>query len=52
MAVGTWANEDEVADSWSPSHVVEPRRRSDRDRWQAAVARSRQWIPELSALDF
>ena len=35
-----------------PSHVVEPRARPDRERWRAAVERSRAWLPDLSALDF
>ena len=53
MAVGTWKDEDEVADSWTPARVVEPSgRRVDRDRWRAAVERARAWVPELSALDF
>jgi glycerol kinase len=52
MAVGLWADEDEIAASWSPKAVVEPARKVDRDRWRAAVDRSRQTVPELSALDF
>jgi hypothetical protein len=41
-----------VAGIWSPRAVVDPRRRLDRDRWRAAVERSRAWVPELSSLDF
>ena len=52
MAVGVWADEDEVAESWKPRAVVEPRRRVDRDRWRSAVERARGTVPELSALDF
>ena len=52
MAVGMWADEDDVAAAWSPARVVEPAGRVDRDRWRAAVDRARTWIPELSALDF
>jgi glycerol kinase len=52
MAVGTWADESDVAAAWSPARVVEPSRRVDRDRWRSAVERARAWIPELSALDF
>jgi glycerol kinase len=52
MAVGVWKDEDEVADQWRPRAVVEPKRRTDRDRWRAAVDRAKQSVPELSALDF
>lgn len=52
MAVGTWADEDEIAEAWQPRVVVEPRRRLDRDRWRQAVERARGTVPELSALDF
>jgi glycerol kinase len=52
MAVGVWAGEDEVAGTWSPRSRVEPRDETDRDRWREACSRARQWIPELSALDF
>lgn len=52
LAVGTWASLAEVASLWSPARVVEPVGAPDRERWRAAVERSRQWVPELSALDF
>jgi glycerol kinase len=52
MAVGIWADEDEVAATWSPRSTVEPARTTDRRRWQEACERARGWIPELSALDF
>jgi glycerol kinase len=52
MAVGDWADEDEIADLWSPKAVVEPTAPLDRDRWRAAVERARGWIPELSTLEF
>jgi glycerol kinase len=52
MAVGTWAGEDEVAETWSPRMTVEPGARTDRDRWRDACDRARGWIPELSALEF
>ncbi|HET7718739.1 MAG TPA: FGGY family carbohydrate kinase [Acidimicrobiales bacterium] len=52
MAVGIWADEDEVAATWSPRSTVEPAGTTDRRRWQDACARARGWIPELSALDF
>ena len=52
MAVGVWKDEDEVAESWRPRAVVEPKRRVDRERWRAAVERAKQTVPELSGLDF
>ena len=52
MAVGLWADEDEVADAWRASRVVEPRRRPDRERWRQAVARAAGAVPELSAVRF
>ena len=52
MAVGVWSDEQEIADSWRPRAVVEPRRKTDRDRWREAVSRARNTVPELSSLDF
>ncbi|PLS76783.1 MAG: glycerol kinase [Actinobacteria bacterium] len=52
MALGIWADEDDIAEAWAPRQVVEPRRRLDRDRWRQAVERARGTVPELSALDF
>ena len=52
MAVGLWADEDEVAAAWAPRRVVEPRRKPDRDRWRDAVARATGTVPALSALEF
>jgi glycerol kinase len=57
MAVGMWADEDEVAEAWSPRRVVEPAigdedRLHRRTRWLDARSRSEATIPELSALDF
>jgi len=52
MAVGIWADEDEVAATWSPRATVEPVGRTDRARWREACDRARGWVPELSALDF
>lgn len=52
LAVGTWRDFDDVAAAYQPSRVVEPGRSTDRERWREAVARSRAWIPDLSALDF
>ena len=57
MELGTWRDEKDVAASWRPKHVVEPRlgdnpRSAVRDRWLAARDRARQTIPELSAVQF
>ncbi|MBA3267187.1 MAG: glycerol kinase [Acidimicrobiia bacterium] len=54
LAVGMWADEEELASTWAPVRVVEPRRRTGaaRMRWREAVARSRKWVPELSAIEF
>ncbi|MDP9074696.1 MAG: FGGY-family carbohydrate kinase, partial [Actinomycetota bacterium] len=52
MAIGTWSDEDEVAEAWKPRAIVEPTTQLDRDRWRAAVERASGWIPELSALNF
>ena len=57
MAVGIWADEEDVADAWSPRRVVEPsltdeEQAARRERWLRARGRSEATIPELSALDF
>ena len=57
MAVGTWADEADVADAWTPRAVVEPRRTTTerdaaRERWLAARSRSEGTVPELSGIDF
>jgi len=57
MALGVWADEDEVAEAWTPRDVIEPRagearRSAARARWSAARARSLQAVPELSSLQF
>ena len=52
LAVGIWADDDAIAATWAPSRQVQPGRAPDRDRWQAAVSRARDWIPELSAIEF
>jgi glycerol kinase len=56
MAVGTWADEDDVAQAWRPRVVVDPvvgeeDRAGRRERWLRARSRSEATIPELSALD-
>ncbi|MBK9181159.1 MAG: glycerol kinase [Acidimicrobiales bacterium] len=52
LAVGTWADLDDVAATWRPRTVVEPARVLDRERWAEACRRAARWVPELSALDF
>jgi glycerol kinase len=52
LAVDAWSGWDELAATWSPARVVEPVRRPNRDRWREACDRARNWVPELSALDF
>jgi glycerol kinase len=54
LAVGLWADMEEVAATWAPAMVVEPRRRSGaaRERWREACDRARGWVPELSSLEF
>jgi glycerol kinase len=57
LALGAFADEDEVASAWTPSRVVEPavsdaRRSSLRARWLEARAHSLGTVPELSNLEF
>jgi len=57
MALGTWADEDDVAAAWRPASVLEPghteaRRSGARARWIEARGRALGMVPELSALDF
>ncbi len=57
MAVGIWADEEDIAAAWKPRRVVEPAvdqavRAGRRERWLRARSRSEATIPELSALDF
>lgn len=52
LALGTWANTDDVAAAWQPRSVVEPIGPDRRQRWLEARQRSEKTIPELSALDF
>ncbi len=57
IALGVWADEDDVAAAWNPSAVVEPgltdvARAAARSRWLAARERARATVPELTALEF
>jgi glycerol kinase len=52
LAVGHWSSWDDIAATWDPTLTVAPARSLDRDRWRAAVERSRGWHGDLSALEF
>lgn len=52
LSRGTWGDWSEISATWRPSKVVDPGAPLDRERWSAAVERSKGWYPELSALDF
>lgn len=52
LAVGTWGGFDDLAATWRPERTVTPQRQLDRAVWSEAVDRARQWIPDLSAVDF
>ncbi|MDP9336185.1 MAG: FGGY-family carbohydrate kinase [Actinomycetota bacterium] len=52
LAVGHHSSVDDLAQTWKPRVRVEPARVLDRDRWREAIARARNWIPELSGIDF
>ena len=58
MAVGTWADEDDVAAAWiAPGRIVDPTATDDRAaaaraRWLDARSRAEGAVPELSGIDF
>jgi glycerol kinase len=52
LAVGHHRSVDDLAQTWKPKRRVEPTGVLDRNRWRDAVARARNWIPELSGIDF
>lgn len=52
LAIGTWGSWDDIAATWAPVRTVEPASSPDRARWQEAVRRAAEWIPELSTIDF
>lgn len=52
LAVGHHRSVDDLAQKWHPRVRVEPQGVLDRDRWREAVSRARDWIPELSGIDF
>jgi glycerol kinase len=52
LAVGTWADLDQIGATWSPGDRYEPVGSFDRARWQDAVDRASRWHEDLSGLDF
>jgi glycerol kinase len=57
LAIGMHASLDEIADSYLPARIVEPRtddatRSHVRERWLAARAKAEATIPELSGITF
>lgn len=54
LETGTWGSWSDIAAMWQPVRTVEPSKRAAgfRDRWHEALRRSREWYPDLSALDF
>ena len=52
LAIGYHRSVGDLAQTWKPRVRVEPARVLDRDRWREAIARARNWIPELSGIDF
>ncbi len=52
LATGTWASFADIGATWDPLLRVEPVSSPDRNRWQQAVQRAEEWLPDLSALDF
>ncbi|MEM9515330.1 MAG: FGGY family carbohydrate kinase [Actinomycetota bacterium] len=55
LAIGAFERLDDADALWQPAARVEPSSDTDtaaaRERWSAAVERSREWHPDLSALD-
>ncbi len=57
LAIGTYGSEDEIAQTFSPRQVIEPRtddanRSHARERWLAARSKAEATIPELSGISF
>jgi glycerol kinase len=57
LAIGTWGSTDELADTYRPVRVAEPRlaepdRAAWRARWLDARDRAARTIPELSGIEF
>jgi glycerol kinase len=53
LPMGLWAGPEEIAETYRPRAVVEPRPRPGaRDRWLEARARAERIVPELSGIEF
>lgn len=52
LALGAWANDAEIAETWRPAQTVEPGDALDRERWTETLHRAERWFPELSAISF
>jgi glycerol kinase len=57
LAIGTYASPDELADTFTPRRIVEPRnddtaRAHARTRWLSARGKAEGTIPELSGISF
>jgi glycerol kinase len=52
IATGVWNDLASASENWRPKMLVEPSGQLDRAEWVEALARTAEWIPELSALDF
>lgn len=52
LATGAWDGEDAIAETWSPTTVVEPAGSFDRERWADTLRRAERWFPDLSAISF
>jgi glycerol kinase len=57
LALGTWSDEEQLAEAWSPRARVEPKgseadRAAARSRWLEARGRAEKTIPELSGIRF
>jgi glycerol kinase len=57
IATGVWRDEVACAALLQPRVVVDPagsdaKRAAARARWRAAVDACREWVPELSAIQF
>jgi glycerol kinase len=57
LAIGVYGSEDDIAETFSPRRVVEPRtddaaRSHARERWLAARSKAEATIPELSGISF
>lgn len=52
VSAGVWASLEEAANCAQRPEIVEPVRKTDRARWLEARERSREQIPDLTAIEF